>query len=213
MSNQELATQLGELKGTVEALFNIILNATTENNKRKAKRSGCHLKQNQIIGYTNSVLCDSSNQDQLKGKIIEEEEKQLTCVLQAKPGSTQDQNPEDGTSLYPELKSKECQRIDEIPRFTKIYPEDSEGHPESISPAIWVNPITTRSMTREAEKSKQAEVQPDGNQGQTLGEILRNFRSKGHPVCGFDVEKINQDEVTALFKMREVDNPMGKQYA
>uniref|UniRef100_A0A915I785 Uncharacterized protein n=1 Tax=Romanomermis culicivorax TaxID=13658 RepID=A0A915I785_ROMCU len=35
--------------------------------------------------------------------------------------------------------------------------------------------------------------------------------SRGHPVCGFDVEKINQDKVTALFKTREVDNPMGKQ--
>uniref|UniRef100_A0A915IRH6 Uncharacterized protein n=1 Tax=Romanomermis culicivorax TaxID=13658 RepID=A0A915IRH6_ROMCU len=36
MSTQELATQLCELKGTVEALFDIIANAPTEDNKREA---------------------------------------------------------------------------------------------------------------------------------------------------------------------------------
>uniref|UniRef100_A0A915LD42 Uncharacterized protein n=1 Tax=Romanomermis culicivorax TaxID=13658 RepID=A0A915LD42_ROMCU len=36
LSNQELVTQLGELKGTVEALFNIITHAATEDNKREA---------------------------------------------------------------------------------------------------------------------------------------------------------------------------------
>uniref|UniRef100_A0A915JJM6 Uncharacterized protein n=1 Tax=Romanomermis culicivorax TaxID=13658 RepID=A0A915JJM6_ROMCU len=36
MSNQELATQLGELKGTVKALFGIIANAATKDNKREA---------------------------------------------------------------------------------------------------------------------------------------------------------------------------------
>uniref|UniRef100_A0A915L3W5 Uncharacterized protein n=1 Tax=Romanomermis culicivorax TaxID=13658 RepID=A0A915L3W5_ROMCU len=40
MSMQELATQLGELKETIEALFNIISNAATEDNKREADRSG-----------------------------------------------------------------------------------------------------------------------------------------------------------------------------
>uniref|UniRef100_A0A915I7C4 Uncharacterized protein n=1 Tax=Romanomermis culicivorax TaxID=13658 RepID=A0A915I7C4_ROMCU len=29
-------------------------------------------------------------------------------------------------------------------------------------------------------------------------------------VCGFNVEKINQDKVAALFKTREVDNPLCK---
>uniref|UniRef100_A0A915K2Z4 Uncharacterized protein n=1 Tax=Romanomermis culicivorax TaxID=13658 RepID=A0A915K2Z4_ROMCU len=36
MSTQELATQLRELKGTVEALFDIVANAATEDNKREA---------------------------------------------------------------------------------------------------------------------------------------------------------------------------------
>uniref|UniRef100_A0A915IEH1 Mediator of RNA polymerase II transcription subunit 21 n=1 Tax=Romanomermis culicivorax TaxID=13658 RepID=A0A915IEH1_ROMCU len=35
-SNQELAMQLHKLKGTVEALFDIIENAATEDNKREA---------------------------------------------------------------------------------------------------------------------------------------------------------------------------------
>uniref|UniRef100_A0A915L7X2 Uncharacterized protein n=1 Tax=Romanomermis culicivorax TaxID=13658 RepID=A0A915L7X2_ROMCU len=36
ISDQELAAQLGELKGTVEALFDVIGNALTEDNKREA---------------------------------------------------------------------------------------------------------------------------------------------------------------------------------
>uniref|UniRef100_A0A915HWN1 Uncharacterized protein n=1 Tax=Romanomermis culicivorax TaxID=13658 RepID=A0A915HWN1_ROMCU len=36
LSNQELALQLRELKGTIEAVFNIIVNATTEDNKWEA---------------------------------------------------------------------------------------------------------------------------------------------------------------------------------
>uniref|UniRef100_A0A915HMQ0 Uncharacterized protein n=1 Tax=Romanomermis culicivorax TaxID=13658 RepID=A0A915HMQ0_ROMCU len=36
MSNKELGTQLRELKGTIEALFDIITNAATEDNKREA---------------------------------------------------------------------------------------------------------------------------------------------------------------------------------
>uniref|UniRef100_A0A915HS64 Uncharacterized protein n=1 Tax=Romanomermis culicivorax TaxID=13658 RepID=A0A915HS64_ROMCU len=35
MSNQELATQLCELKGTLEALFDIIMNAATEDNNNE----------------------------------------------------------------------------------------------------------------------------------------------------------------------------------
>uniref|UniRef100_A0A915HLI0 Uncharacterized protein n=1 Tax=Romanomermis culicivorax TaxID=13658 RepID=A0A915HLI0_ROMCU len=35
----------------------------------------------------------------------------------------------------------------------------------------------------------------------------------GHPVCEFDVEKINQDKVAALFKIREVDNRKGNQFS
>uniref|UniRef100_A0A915KDF5 Uncharacterized protein n=1 Tax=Romanomermis culicivorax TaxID=13658 RepID=A0A915KDF5_ROMCU len=37
-------------------------------------------------------------------------------------------------------------------------------------------------------------------------------RNQRHPVCGFDVEKVHQVKVPALFKMREVDNMMGKQF-
>uniref|UniRef100_A0A915IMH9 Uncharacterized protein n=1 Tax=Romanomermis culicivorax TaxID=13658 RepID=A0A915IMH9_ROMCU len=40
MSNQELTTQLHKLKGTVKALFNIIGNTATEDNKREAKSPG-----------------------------------------------------------------------------------------------------------------------------------------------------------------------------
>uniref|UniRef100_A0A915J776 Uncharacterized protein n=1 Tax=Romanomermis culicivorax TaxID=13658 RepID=A0A915J776_ROMCU len=39
------------------------------------------------------------------------------------------------------------------------------------------------------------------------------FFIDGQPVCRFYVEKVHQDKVAALFKMREVDNPMGKQFA
>uniref|UniRef100_A0A915I9B3 Uncharacterized protein n=1 Tax=Romanomermis culicivorax TaxID=13658 RepID=A0A915I9B3_ROMCU len=35
---------------------------------------------------------------------------------------------------------------------------------------------------------------------------------RGHSVCGFDVEKINQNKVATLFKRREVDNPLGTQF-
>uniref|UniRef100_A0A915KGA5 Uncharacterized protein n=1 Tax=Romanomermis culicivorax TaxID=13658 RepID=A0A915KGA5_ROMCU len=35
MSNQELGMQLCKLKGTIEALFDIIVNAATEDNKRE----------------------------------------------------------------------------------------------------------------------------------------------------------------------------------
>uniref|UniRef100_A0A915K470 Uncharacterized protein n=1 Tax=Romanomermis culicivorax TaxID=13658 RepID=A0A915K470_ROMCU len=38
MSTQELAMQLGELKGTVEALFDIIANAANKDNKREADK-------------------------------------------------------------------------------------------------------------------------------------------------------------------------------
>uniref|UniRef100_A0A915II77 Uncharacterized protein n=1 Tax=Romanomermis culicivorax TaxID=13658 RepID=A0A915II77_ROMCU len=37
--------------------------------------------------------------------------------------------------------------------------------------------------------------------------------TRGQPVCGFDIEKVHQDKVTALFKRREVNNPMGKRFA
>uniref|UniRef100_A0A915L8R4 Uncharacterized protein n=1 Tax=Romanomermis culicivorax TaxID=13658 RepID=A0A915L8R4_ROMCU len=36
---------------------------------------------------------------------------------------------------------------------------------------------------------------------------------RGHPVCGFYVEKVNQDKVATLFKTREVKNLMGNQFA
>uniref|UniRef100_A0A915KQK2 Mediator of RNA polymerase II transcription subunit 21 n=1 Tax=Romanomermis culicivorax TaxID=13658 RepID=A0A915KQK2_ROMCU len=39
MSNQELVMQLRELKTTIEALFDIIANATIEDDKREADRS------------------------------------------------------------------------------------------------------------------------------------------------------------------------------
>uniref|UniRef100_A0A915KTU9 Uncharacterized protein n=1 Tax=Romanomermis culicivorax TaxID=13658 RepID=A0A915KTU9_ROMCU len=96
MSNQELIMQLHKLKGTVEAFFHIMVNAATEDNKRKWK------------------VMDRSW----------------------------------------------------IERFTQIYPEDSEGDPESILPANLVNVVTTRSMAKEVEKANQAQVQPDSNQGQ-----------------------------------------------
>uniref|UniRef100_A0A915KGG9 Uncharacterized protein n=1 Tax=Romanomermis culicivorax TaxID=13658 RepID=A0A915KGG9_ROMCU len=44
--------------------------------------------------------------------------------------------------------------------------EDSEGDPESMLPANFLNAITTRSMVKEVEKKEQAEIQPDGSQGQ-----------------------------------------------
>uniref|UniRef100_A0A915I079 Uncharacterized protein n=1 Tax=Romanomermis culicivorax TaxID=13658 RepID=A0A915I079_ROMCU len=53
-------------------------------------------------------------------------------------------------------------------KFTQTYPEDSAGDPESSSPANLENAITTRSMTRKVEKNDQAQVQPDGNQGQSV---------------------------------------------
>uniref|UniRef100_A0A915KWE9 Uncharacterized protein n=1 Tax=Romanomermis culicivorax TaxID=13658 RepID=A0A915KWE9_ROMCU len=32
-------------------------------------------------------------------------------------------------------------------------------------------------------------------------------------MCGFDIKKVLQDKVAALFKRREVDNPMGNKFA
>uniref|UniRef100_A0A915IXR2 Uncharacterized protein n=1 Tax=Romanomermis culicivorax TaxID=13658 RepID=A0A915IXR2_ROMCU len=50
-----------------------------------------------------------------------------------------------------------------------------------------------------------------------VGQILHYIREvsifRRQPVCGFDVKKVNPDKVTTLFKMREVDNPLGKQFA
>uniref|UniRef100_A0A915IAC0 Uncharacterized protein n=1 Tax=Romanomermis culicivorax TaxID=13658 RepID=A0A915IAC0_ROMCU len=43
--------------------------------------------------------------------------------------------------------------------------------------------------------------------------IQENSIFQGHPFCGYVVEKISQDKVSTLFKMREVDNPLGKQLA
>uniref|UniRef100_A0A915I696 Uncharacterized protein n=1 Tax=Romanomermis culicivorax TaxID=13658 RepID=A0A915I696_ROMCU len=154
MSNQELGMQLHKLKGSVKALFDIVTNAATENNMREAE-------------------------NQLKGKMDGEEEKLQTCAVQAKPDSTQsyekefrealyNQTPEDGTPLYLEPKSQdkiwESQRIDANLRFSQIYPGNSEGDPESSSPANLINAITT--MAKEAEKKDQAQVLPDDNQEQ-----------------------------------------------
>uniref|UniRef100_A0A915KGU0 Uncharacterized protein n=1 Tax=Romanomermis culicivorax TaxID=13658 RepID=A0A915KGU0_ROMCU len=52
-----------------------------------------------------------------------------------------------------------------------------------------------------------------GKVGQILHYIREILIFRGQPVCGFDIEKVNPDKVTALFKTREVDNPMGKQFA
>uniref|UniRef100_A0A915KRZ9 Uncharacterized protein n=1 Tax=Romanomermis culicivorax TaxID=13658 RepID=A0A915KRZ9_ROMCU len=52
-----------------------------------------------------------------------------------------------------------------------------------------------------------------GKASQVLHYIGEVSIFRGHPVCGFDVEKVHQDKVVALFKMREVDNPIGKQFA
>uniref|UniRef100_A0A915L859 Uncharacterized protein n=1 Tax=Romanomermis culicivorax TaxID=13658 RepID=A0A915L859_ROMCU len=46
------------------------------------------------------VLCDATNQDQLKGKIVEEVEKLQTCTVQAKPESTQSDEREFKEALY-----------------------------------------------------------------------------------------------------------------
>uniref|UniRef100_A0A915ID19 16S/18S rRNA aminocarboxypropyltransferase Tsr3 C-terminal domain-containing protein n=1 Tax=Romanomermis culicivorax TaxID=13658 RepID=A0A915ID19_ROMCU len=52
-----------------------------------------------------------------------------------------------------------------------------------------------------------------GKASQLLEYVQEVSIFRGHPVCGFNVEKINQDKVAALFKMREVDNPLGGQFA
>uniref|UniRef100_A0A915HV80 Uncharacterized protein n=1 Tax=Romanomermis culicivorax TaxID=13658 RepID=A0A915HV80_ROMCU len=178
--------------------------------------SGCHLKQNQIIGYNNSVYCDSSNRNKLEGKIVEEEEKLQTCVVQAKPDSTQSDEKEIREALYSMLAKSNIpsgqleQALKCLSKYRDVFslPNDPltttpylmcnmntghaapvakqyhrtainlrpHGEPESISPANLVNAVTTRSMVREVEKNNQAQAQPDGNQGQTLGKILGNFR-------------------------------------
>uniref|UniRef100_A0A915I2E8 Uncharacterized protein n=1 Tax=Romanomermis culicivorax TaxID=13658 RepID=A0A915I2E8_ROMCU len=43
--------------------------------------------------------------------------------------------------------------------------------------------------------------------------VRKKDGTKGHPVCGFDVEKVHQDKVVTLLKTRKVDNLMGKQFA
>uniref|UniRef100_A0A915J771 Uncharacterized protein n=1 Tax=Romanomermis culicivorax TaxID=13658 RepID=A0A915J771_ROMCU len=54
-------------------------------------------------------------------------------------------------------------------KYHLIYPEDSEGDPESSSPANLVNAVTTKRMAKGVERSNQAQVQPDGNQGHVIG--------------------------------------------
>uniref|UniRef100_A0A915KJL4 Uncharacterized protein n=1 Tax=Romanomermis culicivorax TaxID=13658 RepID=A0A915KJL4_ROMCU len=43
--------------------------------------------------------------------------------------------------------------------------------------------------------------------------VLLDIWKARHPVCRFNVKKIGQDKVAALFKTTEVDNPSGKQFA
>uniref|UniRef100_A0A915JV91 Uncharacterized protein n=1 Tax=Romanomermis culicivorax TaxID=13658 RepID=A0A915JV91_ROMCU len=52
-----------------------------------------------------------------------------------------------------------------------------------------------------------------GKVGQVLHYIQEVSIFRGQPVCGFDVEKVHQDKVAAFFKMREVNNQMGNQFA
>uniref|UniRef100_A0A915K249 Uncharacterized protein n=1 Tax=Romanomermis culicivorax TaxID=13658 RepID=A0A915K249_ROMCU len=58
MSNQELATPLCGLKGTVEALFNIIANTATEDNKREARshQQEPDRQMDQRVNFPNVVL-------------------------------------------------------------------------------------------------------------------------------------------------------------
>uniref|UniRef100_A0A915J1Q5 Uncharacterized protein n=1 Tax=Romanomermis culicivorax TaxID=13658 RepID=A0A915J1Q5_ROMCU len=56
------------------------------------------------------------------------------------------------------------------------------GDPESILPANLVNAVTTRSMAKDVEKSNQAQVQPDGNQGKEVKESFR--KKKWEKACG-----------------------------
>uniref|UniRef100_A0A915JPX2 Uncharacterized protein n=1 Tax=Romanomermis culicivorax TaxID=13658 RepID=A0A915JPX2_ROMCU len=51
------------------------------------------------------------------------------------------------------------------------------GDPELIMPTNFVNAITTRSKAKEVEKKDQAQVQPDGNQGQVVNK--ENNQDKG----------------------------------
>uniref|UniRef100_A0A915J3J2 Uncharacterized protein n=1 Tax=Romanomermis culicivorax TaxID=13658 RepID=A0A915J3J2_ROMCU len=62
--------------------------------------------------------------------------------------------------------------------------------------------ITNAALEDNQREAKNCQQEPDR---QTLGKIPRNF-IPNYPVSGFDVEKIGQDKVAALFKMREVDN-------
>uniref|UniRef100_A0A915KM01 Uncharacterized protein n=1 Tax=Romanomermis culicivorax TaxID=13658 RepID=A0A915KM01_ROMCU len=52
-----------------------------------------------------------------------------------------------------------------------------------------------------------------GKASQALQYVLEVSIFRGHPICGFDVKKVHQDKVAALFKTREVDNLIGKQFA
>uniref|UniRef100_A0A915L6T9 RNA-directed DNA polymerase n=1 Tax=Romanomermis culicivorax TaxID=13658 RepID=A0A915L6T9_ROMCU len=92
-----------------------------------------------------------------------------------------------------ELKSKdkiwESQTVDATPRFTQIYPEDSQGEPESILPANLVNAVTTRSMAREVEKNNQAQVQPYGNQGQVKKKEGKHEKGEERRVTWLYLEK------------------------
>uniref|UniRef100_A0A915KNX1 DUF4216 domain-containing protein n=1 Tax=Romanomermis culicivorax TaxID=13658 RepID=A0A915KNX1_ROMCU len=51
-----------------------------------------------------------------------------------------------------------------------------------------------------------------GKASQVLQYVRKVSIFRGHPVCGFNVEKVHQDKVAVLFKTREVDNLMGKQF-
>uniref|UniRef100_A0A915HIV6 Uncharacterized protein n=1 Tax=Romanomermis culicivorax TaxID=13658 RepID=A0A915HIV6_ROMCU len=62
MANQELVTQLHELKTRVEALFDIITNAATEDKKREAQ-SHYQEQERQIMDLLEILSSDSENDD------------------------------------------------------------------------------------------------------------------------------------------------------
>uniref|UniRef100_A0A915KGR0 Uncharacterized protein n=1 Tax=Romanomermis culicivorax TaxID=13658 RepID=A0A915KGR0_ROMCU len=74
----------------------------------------------------------------------------VQLIKRGTPPSPQEQHLLD---MYPKI----------APFHIEIYPEDSEGDPETISSGNLLNAVTTSSMAREAEKSNQAQIPPDGN--------------------------------------------------
>uniref|UniRef100_A0A915HUK5 Uncharacterized protein n=1 Tax=Romanomermis culicivorax TaxID=13658 RepID=A0A915HUK5_ROMCU len=117
MSNQELATQLHELKGMVKALLDIIANAPAEDNQRELKIAARSRKDklDNIMGVQKetTISYPRQMQQQALGGVVKRQQPAVTTIaqqaaavivvapLQAQPAAAQQDMEEEGEILEP----------------------------------------------------------------------------------------------------------------